>query len=68
MEKLITAFPQNILDAITIAESASFKQPTNPIQNIIICGMGGSGIGGKIVAQWIENEAKIPVIILNDYS
>ena len=68
MEKLITAFPQNILEAFAIAESKSFKQPTNSIHSIIICGMGGSGIGGKIVAQWIEDEAKIPVIILNDYS
>lgn len=67
MDKLITAFPQNMIDALEIAEAQQFKQPANAIQNIVICGMGGSGIGGKIVAQWIEHEAKIPVTILQDY-
>jgi glucose/mannose-6-phosphate isomerase len=68
MEKLITAFPQNILEALAIAENQTFKQPSNTIQNIVICGMGGSGIGGKIVAQWIQDEAQVPVTILNDYT
>ncbi len=68
MEKLITAFPQNILEALSIADKQTFKQPTNTIQHIVICGMGGSGIGGKIVAQWIQDEAKVPVITLNDYT
>ena len=38
-----------------------------PIHTIVICGMGGSGIGGKIVAQWVEKESPIPVIVLQDY-
>lgn len=67
MDKLIAAFPQNMLDALAIAEAQSFKQPSSPIHNILICGMGGSGIGGKIVAQWIQNESKVPVSILQDY-
>ncbi|MEY3238091.1 MAG: hypothetical protein RI883_2192, partial [Bacteroidota bacterium] len=58
MEKLITAFPQNIIEALAIAESKTFKQPLNTIHNIVICGMGGSGIGGTIVAQWIQDEIK----------
>ena len=61
MEKLISAFPQNILDALDIASAMKFKKPSNVIQNIVICGMGGSGIGGKIVAQWIQDEIKVPV-------
>lgn len=56
MDKLITAFPQNMLDALDIASKMKFKQPQNEIRNILICGMGGSGIGGKIVAQWIQDE------------
>jgi glucose/mannose-6-phosphate isomerase len=67
MEKLITAFPQNMLDALAIAEAHSFKQPKADIHNIVICGMGGSGIGGKIVSQWVQKEAKIPVLLLQDY-
>lgn len=67
MDKLIAAFPQNMLDALAIAEAQQFKKPANSIHNIVICGMGGSGIGGKIVAQWIEFQSKIPVTILQDY-
>jgi glucose/mannose-6-phosphate isomerase len=67
MDKLITAFPQNILDALAIAEAQTFQKPKMPIHTIVICGMGGSGIGGKIVAQWVEKESPIPVIVLQDY-
>lgn len=68
MDKLITEFPQNMLDALEIASKVQLKKPEYGIHNIIICGMGGSGIGGKIVSQWIQDEARIPVYLLNDYS
>jgi len=68
MDKLIAAFPQNILDALEIASRSNFGKPTNEIRSVIICGMGGSGIGGKIVSQWVQDDLKIPVYILNDYS
>jgi glucose/mannose-6-phosphate isomerase len=67
MDKLITAFPQNMLDALAIAEAQKFQQPKTAIHNIVICGMGGSGIGGKIVSQWVQNEAGVPVSVLQDY-
>jgi glucose/mannose-6-phosphate isomerase len=68
MDHLITAFPNNITDALKVASSLNFKQPDSRIENILICGMGGSGIGGKIVSQWIESEISIPVQLLNDYT
>lgn len=68
MDKLIAAFPQNMLDALEIASKAKLKKPENQLLNIVICGMGGSGIGGKIVSEWIQDEAKLPVFILNDYN
>jgi len=55
MDKLIAAFPQNILDALEIASRSNFGKPTNEIRSVIICGMGGSGIGGKIVSQWVQD-------------
>lgn len=68
MDKLISAFPQNIVDALEIAKKSSFKKPTQEIKHIVICGMGGSGIGGKLVAQWIENEISVPILFAQDYS
>ncbi len=68
MEKLINDFPQNILDALQIAGNHNFRQPSNTITNVLICGMGGSGIGGKIVSNWIQDDIKIPVVLCHDYS
>lgn len=68
MDKLISAFPQNIVDALEIAKNASFKTPTNEIKHIVVCGMGGSGIGGKLVAQWVENEINVPILFAQDYT
>jgi glucose/mannose-6-phosphate isomerase len=67
MEKLITAFPQNMIDAMAIASRFNLKKPVQDIHNIVICGMGGSGIGGKIVAQCIQEQVNIPVSLLSDY-
>ncbi len=67
MKQLIQAFPQNIADAISIAHQHQFKSPKHTIQNIVICGMGGSGIGGKIVSEWMASTSPIPVNIIQDY-
>ena len=37
MKSLIEAFPQNIHDAIAIAQSSTIRTPKNEIHNIIIC-------------------------------
>lgn len=67
MEKLISAFPANITEAIEIAKASNFRKPDKPIQNVVICGMGGSGIGGGMVRSWVEEELRVPVITVKDY-
>ena len=68
MEKLIQEFSSNISEALEIAAKVSFVKPNQDIRNIVICGMGGSGIGGRIVAQWFQNYCSIPVLTVQDYS
>ena len=67
MKKLIEEFPNNLLEALSIAKKVTFKKPKNTIQNVVICGMGGSGIGGRIVAQWLEKDLTVPVNFCQDY-
>ena len=67
MKKLIAEFPQNIVDALKIASNMKFTKPQNEIRNVVICGMGGSGIGGKLVAEWLEMEIKVPMLFVQDY-
>ena len=68
MKQLITEFPNNITEAIKIAANSNFSQPKNEIRNVVICGMGGSGIGGSIVSKWLEDELSIPIYVSKDYS
>lgn len=68
MDKLIQAFPSNIIEALAIAKQQSFKAVEKKIKNIVICGMGGSGIGGKLVASWVQDEINVPIQIVQDYN
>lgn len=67
MKKLIAEFPQNMVDALKIASAMNFSKPQNEIRNIVICGMGGSGIGGRLVAEWLEMEIEVPILFVLDY-
>lgn len=67
MEKLITSFPNQLYEAIEIAKKQSFKSPVHVVRNIVICGMGGSGIGGRIVSQWLVEDLSVPVTVCQDY-
>lgn len=68
MKELIEAFPENIKEAIQIAESSNLKQPKNEIKTIVMCGLGGSGIGAKMVANWLMDEINLPITLVNDYT
>jgi len=68
MDKLIAAFPQNITSSLESASKIDFKKPSHEIKNLVFIGMGGSGIGAKIVSEWIQDEITIPVQFLQDYS
>lgn len=67
MKELIEAFPDNILESLAIAKTASIQPLDSNVSSIVICGMGGSGIGGRLVAQWVSTTAKIPVLFVQDY-
>lgn len=68
MKQLIEAFPSNITEALEIAQKATFKVDYSGVRNVVICGMGGSGIGGSLVQSWLSDELKVPVAIAKDYT
>jgi len=67
MLELIQDFPKHIIEGNAIAEESVFFAATNEIKNVVLCGMGGSGIGAKIVTDAIIDEACVPVVTVNDY-
>ncbi len=68
MRSLIADFPQNISAALEIANDHPLSTKYPSFNNVVICGMGGSGIGGKLVASWIENEIEIPISFCQNYT
>ena len=67
MKGLIEAFPENLTEALAIANQNPLKKSYPKFNNVLICGMGGSGIGGKLVGSWIADELNIPVNFCQDY-
>ena len=68
MRNLIAAFPENLTQALEIATNYPLTKSYPTFNNVVICGMGGSGIGGKLVASWIADEMTIPINFCQDYT
>lgn len=68
MKDLITNFTNHLNQAIAIGSSTEFKPTKNAIENVLICGLGGSGIGGTIISQLISDECQKPILVNKDYS
>ncbi len=67
MEKLVINFPNQLRESLEIAANAVVTAPEKPIHNIVLAGLGGSGIGGNMVAELIKQECKIPFAIYKGY-
>lgn len=67
MKELVAAFPQHLREALTIGRSAQFKTTGKSFENIVISGLGGSGIGGRIVSQLLADHCALPIICTSDY-
>ena len=57
MQHLIDGFPRQLKEAIEIGRKAQLKAPGGPYNNVVVTGLGGSGIGGRIAAQVVAHEA-----------
>ena len=68
MKRLVSIFTEQLEEAIKIGPKANFSPFLNSIENVVITGLGGSGIGGEIATQLVANQLKVPVVINNDYS
>ena len=69
MDKLIAQFPKQIADAIEIAQNATLSFNKEKVfEHVVICGMGGSGIGGKMVSRIYACESKAPIVLVQDYT
>ena len=67
MEQLIKDFSKQITTAIEIGNGYSASETDRSFSNVLISGLGGSGIGGTIAAEVMAGESKIPLLTNNGY-
>ena len=61
MKSLIANFSRQLEEAIKIGRNAKQAPASAPIRNVLVCGLGGSGIGGSIVSEMVIGEANVPL-------
>ena len=68
MKEYIESFPEHLLNSLELSANVRFKTHRKQIRNIVIAGLGGSGIGGKIVSDILSERCDIPIQVYNDYN
>jgi glucose/mannose-6-phosphate isomerase len=67
MKKLVAAFPTQLREALIIGQSYKFKTAKKPFKNVMLTGLGGSGIGGSIIQNYVSDKLTIPFTVNKDY-
>jgi len=67
MKELIAAFPGQLEEALRIGQSYSFTAPAETPSSVVLTGLGGSGIGGSIVQNYVFDKLKVPFTVNKDY-
>ena len=67
MKQLIENFPVHLAEALENIANSKLEPSGKPISNVLITGLGGSGIGGTIISELAAPIAKVPVVVNKDY-
>ena len=68
MRDLVSDFTKHLEKAVEIGAKTQFNNTNKKFSNVLISGLGGSGIVGTIASQLVAQEIKVPVIVNKDYS
>lgn len=68
MQELIKNLPLQIKESLQIFRETGISALNREIHQVVIAGLGGSGIGGTIMADLARPHAHIPVVVTKDYS
>ncbi len=68
MKELVLNFASQLQESLIIGESHNFVSDTKAeIRNVVLTGLGGSGIGGSIVQNYIFDKCPVPFTVNKDY-
>ena len=68
MNDYINDFTIHLKDAVEIGVNTALASYDKEIRSVLICGLGGSGIGGTIVADILAENINVPIASTKDYS
>ena len=67
-KKYIEGFTRQLADALKIGEGLDLVRPGSDIRNVVIAGMGGSGIGANLVESLTFGRIPIPITVIKSYN
>ena len=67
MYRLIKEFPAQAREAIRIGKAASVTLSVRGVSEIVLCGLGGSAIGGDLLKSYLGAELKVPFLVNRHY-
>jgi glucose/mannose-6-phosphate isomerase len=67
-KKYIESFTRQLSDALKIGQALDLVRPGSDIRNIVITGMGGSGIGANLVESLTFGRVPIPITVCKSYN
>ena len=67
MDALIENFIDQLQEAKLIGDKINLSAPKSEIRNVVISGLGGSGIGGNMTYEFCKSEIQIPIQVNKAY-
>ncbi len=67
-KKSIETFTRQLGDALKIGQSLDLMRPGSDIRNVVIAGMGGSGISANLVESLTWGRIPIPITVCKSYT
>ena len=68
MKNYIAQFTEQLQDALNIGKAANLAKQKTEIKNVLILGLGGSGIGGSLIQDRVKESCAVPVLTNKDYN
>ncbi len=68
MKKLIEGFTRQLDEALRISQAVDMVRQGTDIRNVLITGMGGSGIGANLVESLTFGRVPIPITVCKGYN
>ncbi len=67
MQEEIERLPDQLEQAYTLGLNAPAPPRPDPLAQIVIAGMGGSAIGGDLLAAYVADLCPVPILVHRDY-